>query len=166
MFWDIPLQDYCNGISRDISLWYIPVILGIHRDNQGYQADTSALISGISRDIPVSAFLDRVIPGYPHVCMLKIPDSRNLNAQIERPAIWISSWKLYFSSAAAAWLGSRQALHGTLAWRRIATLTGRRRGSASGLRSDWRVCKGDEFNKAAPGRHSCASSRGEWCPPR
>ena len=91
------------------------------------------LISGISRDIPVSAFLDRVIPGYPHVCMLKTADFWLLNAQIERTAIWISSWKLYFSSAAAAWFGSRRALHGALAGRRIAgasfgTLTCRRRG--------------------------------------
>ena len=32
MFWDIPLQDFCNGISRDIPLWYILVLLGISRD--------------------------------------------------------------------------------------------------------------------------------------
>ena len=47
------------GISR-----YYLVQVGISRD-------TSALISGISRDIPVLVFLERVIPGYPHVCMLK-----------------------------------------------------------------------------------------------
>ena len=46
---------------------------------------------------------------------------------------WISLWKLYFSSAAAAWLRSSRALHGALSWRRIACarfgpLTGRRRG--------------------------------------
>ena len=65
--------------------------------------------------------------------MLKIAFSGLLNAQIARTAIWISLWKLYFSSAAAAWLGSRRARHGALAGRRIAgasfgTLTGRRRG--------------------------------------
>ena len=65
--------------------------------------------------------------------MLKTADFWLLNAQIERTAIWISSWKLYFSSAAAAWFGSRRALHGALAGRRIAgasfgTLTCRRRG--------------------------------------
>ena len=102
---------------------------GVERSDR----DTSALVSGISRDIPVSAFLEGVMPGYPHVCMLKIADSWLLNAQIARTAIWISSWKLYFSSAAAAWLGSRRAQHGALAGRRIAgavfgTLTGRRRG--------------------------------------
>ena len=54
------------------------------------------------------------------------------NAQIARAAIWLSWWKLYFASAAAAWLRSRQARHGALAGRRIAcasfgTLTGWRR---------------------------------------
>ena len=66
----------------------------------GINWESSALISGIARDIPVSAFFERVIPGYPHVCMLKIAYSGLLNAQIARTAIWISSWKLYFSSAA------------------------------------------------------------------
>ena len=95
------------------------------------------LISGVSRDIPVSAIfkLERVIPGYPHICMLKIAYSELLNA-LCAPAnkvIWISSWKLCFSSAAAAWLGGSLARHCALAWRRTAgasfgTLTGRRRG--------------------------------------
>ena len=53
--------------------WYKSGPVGISRD-------TSALISGISRDIPVSAFLERVIRGYPDVCMLKIADSGLLNA--------------------------------------------------------------------------------------
>ena len=71
--------------------------------------------------IPVSAFFERVIPGYPYVCMLKVA-SGLLNAQISSTAIWISSWKLYFSSAAAAWLRSRRSRHGALAGprRRIA----------------------------------------------
>ena len=65
--------------------------------------------------------------------MLKIAYSGLLNAQIARTVIWIRSWEFYFSSAAAAWLRSRRALHGVLAGRRIAgdsfgTLTGRRRG--------------------------------------
>ena len=69
--------------------------------------------------------------------MLTIAYSGLLNAQIARTAIWTSSWKLYFSSAAAASLRSRRALHGALAWRRIAgtsigTLTGRRRGRLIG----------------------------------
>ena len=38
--------------------------------------------------------------------MLKIADSGLLNAQIARTAIWISSWKLYISSAAAVWLAA------------------------------------------------------------
>ena len=38
--------------------------------------------------------------------MLKIADSGLLNAQIARTAIWISSWKLYLSSAAAVWLAA------------------------------------------------------------
>ena len=60
-------------------------------------------------------------------------------AQIAHTAIWTSSWKLYFASAAraAARLRSRWARHGSLAGRRIAvasfgTLTGRRRGSLVG----------------------------------
>ena len=60
------------------------------------------LISGIARDIPVSEFFKRVIPGYPHVCMLKIAYSGLLNAQISRTANWISSSKdskRYCSSA-------------------------------------------------------------------
>ena len=79
------------------------------------------MISGIARDIPVSAFFEKVIPGYSHLCMLKIAYSWLLNAQIARTVIWISSWKLYFSSAAAAWLGSRQARHSALAGRRMAS---------------------------------------------
>ena len=63
----------------------------------------------------------------------QIADSGLLNTQIVHTAIWISLWKLYFSSAAAAWLGSHRALHCALAWRRIACaifghLTCRRRG--------------------------------------
>ena len=69
--------------------------------------------------------------------MLKIAYSWLLNAQIARTAIWMSSWKVYFSSAAAAWLRSSRARHGALAGRRIAvasfgTLTGRRRGGLIG----------------------------------
>ena len=95
------------------------------------------MISEIARDIPVSGFFERVIPSYPNLCTLKIACSGLLNAQIARTVIWISSWKLYFSSAAAAWLGSRRARHGALAGRRIAgasfgTLTGRRRGKLVG----------------------------------
>ena len=91
------------------------------------------LKSGIARDIPVSAFCWRVIPGYPYLWMLKIAYSGLLNAQISSTVIWLSSWKLYFSSTAAAWLRSRLVHHCALAWRRIAsgsfcTLTDRRRG--------------------------------------
>ena len=76
----------------------ILLIYGISRDKSGEvgrSRNTSALISGIARDISVSAFFERVIPGYPHVCMLKIADYWLVNAQIARTAIWISSWKLY-----------------------------------------------------------------------
>ena len=54
--------------------------------------------------------------------MHKIAYSGIFNAQIASTVIcqWISSWKLYFSSAAAAWLRSRQAWRGALAGRRIA----------------------------------------------
>ena len=52
------------------------------------------LISGIARDIPVSSFFERVIPCYPHLCMLKIANTWILNAQIARAVIWISSRKL------------------------------------------------------------------------
>ena len=38
--------------------------------------------------------------------MLKIADFGLLNAEIARTAIWISSWKLYLSSAAAVWLAA------------------------------------------------------------
>ena len=66
--------------------------------------------------------------------MLKISYSWLLNAQIALTAIWISSWKIYFSSATAAWLRSSWARHDALAGRRIAvasfgTLTCRRLGS-------------------------------------
>ena len=63
--------------------------------------------------------------------MLKIA-SGLLSAQIASTVLWISSWKLYFSFAEAAWLRSRRSRHGALAGpRRIAgasfgTLTGRR----------------------------------------
>ena len=73
--------------------WYNSVWVGISRD-------TSALISGIARDIPVSAFFERVIPWYPYVCMSKSAYSGLLNAQLVLTMIWISSWKLHFSSAA------------------------------------------------------------------
>ena len=72
--------------------------------------------------------------GYPRLSsLIKIAHSWLLNAQIALTVIWISSWKLYFSSAAAAWLRSRRALHCALAGCRIAgasfcTLTGLRRG--------------------------------------
>ena len=56
------------------------------------------LISGIARDIPVIAFFKRVIPGYPHLCILKIAYSWLLNAQTAHTVIWKSSWKHYFSS--------------------------------------------------------------------
>ena len=48
--------------------------------------------------------------------------------------IWISSWTLYFSSAAAAWLRSRRALHSALAGRcaSFGTLTCSRRGRLVG----------------------------------
>ena len=103
----------------------------------GISRDTSTLISGITRDIPVSACFQSIIPGYPHVCMLEIVYSGLLNAQIARTAIWTSSWKLYFSSAAAARLRGRLALHGALAGRRIAvasfgTLPGKRGGRLVG----------------------------------
>ena len=109
----ILVMGYHPGTSRDIPLWYnsvklgIPVYVGISRD-------TSALpvISGIAIDIPVSAFCESVISGYPHVCMLKIVYSGLLNAQIARTAIWTSSWKRYFSSApGAAWRPRRAQDH-------------------------------------------------------
>ena len=53
------------GISWDIPYRYYSIHVGISRD-------TSTLISGISRDIPVSAYFESVLPGYPHVFMLKI----------------------------------------------------------------------------------------------
>ena len=58
--------------------------------------------------------------------MLKIAYSWLLNAQFTRTAIWISTWKLYFSSTVAAWLISRHLLHRAS----FGTLTGRRRGNA------------------------------------
>ena len=62
MFWDIPLQDSCNRISRDIPLWYIPVLLGTNDkwNKKGYPC--ADLQVRISRDIPVSAFLERDNP--------------------------------------------------------------------------------------------------------
>ena len=30
MFWDIPLQDSCNGISQDIPLWYITGMIAVY----------------------------------------------------------------------------------------------------------------------------------------
>ena len=55
--------------------------------------------------------------------MLKIAYSWLFNAQIARTAIWISTLKLYFSSAAEAWLRIRLLLHCSS----FGTLTGRRR---------------------------------------
>ena len=49
MFWDIPFQDSCNGISRDIPLWYIQVLLGISRDKQGYLCADLRDIQGYPR---------------------------------------------------------------------------------------------------------------------
>ena len=63
----------------------------------------------------------------------------------------ISSWKLYFSSAAAAWLGSRRTRHGALAERRIAdfsTLTSRKR---------WRLVSWAGTNLP------CCWRRSRWC---
>ena len=51
-----------------------------------------------------------------------------LNAQITCTAIWISTLKLYFSSAAEAWLKFRRSLHCAS----FCTLTGRRRGMLVG----------------------------------
>ena len=66
--------------------------------------------------------------------MLKIAYSGLLNAQIEHTVIMSDLDKLMealFFTTAVAWLGSRRALHGALAGRKIAgasfsTLTGRR----------------------------------------
>ena len=60
--------------------------------------------------------------------MLKIAYSWLLNAQIACTASWISTWKLYFSSAVAAWLRSRRSRHGA----GLGTLTSRRRGMLVG----------------------------------
>ena len=67
--------------------------------------------------------------------MLEIVYSGLLNAQIARTAIWISSWKLYFSSAAADWLRNRRSRHGALAGASFGTLTCRRRGMLVGTYS-------------------------------
>ena len=92
MFWDIPLQDSCNGISRDIPLWYIQVLLGISRDKQGYLCADLRDIQGYPR---FSYFGE----SYPRLSSrMKAQNClfRALECSNWRTAIWISSWKLYF----------------------------------------------------------------------
>ena len=57
-------------------------------------------------------FFKRVIPGHPDVCILRVVYFWLLNAQIVCTTNWTSTQKLYFSSAAAAWLTSRCSWHG------------------------------------------------------
>ena len=76
MFWDIPLQDSCNGISLDIPLWYIQVLLGISRDRQGYLCSVLRDIQGYPES-PFQLFwrkLSQVIFTYEY-SKLSIPGS-------------------------------------------------------------------------------------------
>ena len=90
--------------------------------------------------------------------MLKIAYCWLLNAQIARTAIWISSWKLYFSSASAAWLRGRRSLHCPS----FDTLTCRRRGiGGAGTILPCCCCRSltDDATLAIIGPGFCSSSR-------
>ena len=110
MFWDIPFQDSCNGISRDIPLWYIQVLLGISRDKQGYLCADLRDIQGYPR---FSYFGE----SYPRLssrmnaqnCLFRALECSNrAHSDLDK------LMEALFSSAAAAWLRSSRALHGAL----------------------------------------------------
>ena len=81
-------------------------ITGYKSGYVGITRDTFALISGMARDIPISAFFERVISGYPHLCMLKIAYSWLLNSEIALNKLM----EALFFTAAAAQLRSRLVL--------------------------------------------------------